>query len=102
MQPSSEAESRKRGCLAFERSGVLVVRHQGPSSESEFPGTSCLLGRWCYPGRGHVERNLPLVGSFMFLLFREKLDFPPLIRGPLWLSPTVAPEPLRRYPLGTR
>jgi hypothetical protein len=28
--------------------------------------------------------------------------FPWLFRGPLWLSPTVAPEHLRVYPLGSR
>jgi hypothetical protein len=47
----------------------------GPSSEAGFrlrgAGAGCLLGRWCYPGRGRVKRILPLVGSFMFLLFRE-------------------------------
>jgi hypothetical protein len=28
----------------------------------------------------------------------EKGVFAPIIRGPLWSSPTVAPEPLQRYP----
>jgi hypothetical protein len=37
------------------------------------------------------------------LLFCErKWVSPRLYRGPPWLSPTVAPEPLRWYPLGTR
>jgi hypothetical protein len=37
---------------------------------------------------------------FVFYYFLKR-GFPPVIRGPLWLSPTVAPEPLRWYPLGT-
>jgi hypothetical protein len=116
---SSEVEFRPRARPALDRGGVspegassprakrsFGVAAPGPSSEAEFrlrgAGAGCLLGRWRLSGRGRVRHNLPLLGSFMCLLFREKLGFPPLIRGPLWLSPTVAPEPLRRYPLGTR
>jgi hypothetical protein len=116
---SSEAEFRPRGRPALERGGVspegapsprakwsFGVAAPGPSSEAEFrprgAGAGCLLGRWCYSGRGCTRCGLSLVGSFAFSLFCEKLGFPPLIRGPLWSSPTIAPEPLRRYPLGTR
>jgi hypothetical protein len=116
---SSEAESRPRVRIALERNGVspegasspqarrsFSVTAPSPSSEAEFhprgTGAGCLLGRWCYPGRGCVRGNLPLVSSFAFLLFCEEMGFSPVIRGPLWLSPTVAPEPLQWYPLGTR
>jgi hypothetical protein len=37
---------------------------------------------------------------FAFYYFSKGVFFP-VIRGPLWSSPTVAPEPLRQYPLGT-
>jgi hypothetical protein len=37
-----------------------------------------------------------------FCYLRKKMSFPRVIRGPLWLSPIVAPEPLRWYPSGTR
>jgi hypothetical protein len=33
---------------------------------------------------------LPLVSSFAFLLFCKEMGFFPVIRGPLWLSPTKA------------
>jgi hypothetical protein len=82
------------------------VTTPGPSSEAEFcprgAGAGCLLGRWCYLGRGCTRCNLPLVSSFVFLLFCKEMGFPSVIRGPLWLSPTIAPEPLQWCPLGTR
>jgi hypothetical protein len=91
VQPSNEAEFRCYGA--------------GPSSEVEFRprdvGAGCLLGRWCYLGRGCMRSNLPLVSSFVFLLFCEEMGFSLVIRGPLWLSPTVALELLQWYPLGT-
>jgi hypothetical protein len=39
---------------------------------------------------------------FMFYCFAEKWGLSLVIRGPSWLSPIVAPEPLRRCLLGTR
>jgi hypothetical protein len=34
---------------------------------------------------------------FTFIIYGKGVIFP-VIRGPLWLSPTVAPKPLQRYP----
>jgi hypothetical protein len=58
-----------------------VVRHRGPSSESEFRSRGALGPAVCWAAGvtwtvAAGERNLPLVGSFMFLLFREKLGTP--------------------------
>jgi hypothetical protein len=111
VQHSSEAELRPRGRLALERGGVL--------SEAEFwyygagllerggvLPEGCrgrlLLGRRCHPGRSCSGCNWLLVSSFAFLLFCEEMGFSLVIRGPLWLSSTVAPEPLQWYPLGAR
>jgi hypothetical protein len=115
---SSEAESRPRVRIALERGGVspegasdprarrsfargdssprarrsFGVTASGPSSEAEFrprgAGASRLLGRWGYLGRGRMRCNLPLVSSFVFLLFCEEMGFSPVLRRPLWLSPT--------------
>jgi hypothetical protein len=72
VQPSSEAKFRCGGAGSLERGGI------SPGGV----GAGCLLGRWRYPGRGHVRRNLPLVGSFIFLLFRKKLGSPRLLGDP--------------------
>jgi hypothetical protein len=37
----------------------------------------------------------------LLVYYYFKIGVSPVVRGPLWLSPTVAPEPLQRYPLGT-
>jgi hypothetical protein len=45
------------------------------------------------------------LGSWISLrlrFLRDDVGFPQLFRGPLWLSPTVAPEHLWVYPLGSR
>jgi hypothetical protein len=51
-------------------------------------------------GRDHAECGL-WVCLFTFYYFSKGASSP-VIRGPLWLPPTVAPEPLQWYPLGTR
>jgi hypothetical protein len=45
-----------------------------------------------------------LYGLWVCLRFviLQKEGFLPIIRGPLWPSPTVAPELLRWHPLGAR
>jgi hypothetical protein len=68
------------------------------------------MGQLDYLGRGPLSVlggdyggcDLWFMGLFTLSLFCEKGGFPQFIRGPLWPSPTVAPEPLRWYPLGTR
>jgi hypothetical protein len=115
----SEVEFHPRGRPALERGGVspggassprarwsFGVTVSGPSCEAEFllrgAKAGCLLGRWGYPSHGCMRCDLPLVSLFVILLFCEEMGFFLVIRGPLWLSPTVAPEPLQWYPLGTR
>jgi hypothetical protein len=49
---------------------------------------SCVLGSWVSP-------------CFAFFAGFKRVS-PGYFRGPLWLSPTVAPEHLRVYPLGSR
>jgi hypothetical protein len=69
----------------------------GPSSEAEFllrgAGAGRLKDRWGYLGRSRMRCNLPLEGSSAFSLFCKEMSFILVIRGPLWLSPIVAPEP---------
>jgi hypothetical protein len=122
-QPSSEAEPHPRGRPALERGGTSPEGATSPrarwrfastvlcpSNEAEFrprvAGPTVLVGRWGHQGRGpghwaviYLKRVL---GSFAFCFFRKKVSFPWLFRGPLWMSPTVAPEHLRVYPLGSR
>jgi hypothetical protein len=84
---SSEAETRPRGTTADR----LVSRH----------GFFC-HGPFFALGRNHAERVLGLWSySFAFYYFSKGV-FYLVIRGPLWLSLIVAPEPLQWYPLGTR
>jgi hypothetical protein len=86
-RPSSEAETRPRGTAA----GRLV-------------GRCGFFGPWAFPFWAATTRSVFLGFAtclFVFYYF-SKRGVSPVIRGPLWLSPTVVPEPLRRYPLGTR
>jgi hypothetical protein len=82
--------------VPFERSGVPL----------EGGRADCLVGRWGHQGRGPgcwaVSYLKRVLGSFVFCFLRKKVGFPWLFRGPLWLSPTVAPEHLRVYLLGSR
>jgi hypothetical protein len=92
--------------IALERDGVSPEGASSPRARWSFTrggaGAGRLLGRWGYLGRGRMRCNLSLVSLFVFLLFCEEIGVSPVIRGPLRLSPIVAPEPLRWYPLGTR
>jgi hypothetical protein len=115
-RPSSKVEPRSRRRPALERGGTLpegatVPRARRrfanvvprPSSEVEFCprvagptvwwaiGTTWVVGPWVY--LTHV------LGSFAFCFLAKVSGFPWLFRGPLWLSPTVAPEHLWVYPL---
>jgi hypothetical protein len=86
MYPSSETEFRPRGLGLTVLVGCWGRQVRGP----------LLLGRDRF---GHVLR---LWGRLCFFICERKWVFPRLFRGPLWLSLTVAPEPLRWYPLGSR
>jgi hypothetical protein len=84
---SSEAGTRPRGTTADRLVGHCRFLGHGP---------------FFVPGCSHAEHVLGFTGMFVcVLLFFEKAIFP-VIRGPLGLSPTVAPEPLQWCPLGTR
>jgi hypothetical protein len=108
-----------RGCSTLERGGTSPEGATGPrarrsfvsavlrpSSEAEFrprvPGPIVLVGRWGHQGRDYVVLALGLRICLCLCFLQEKVGFPRLFRGPLWLSPTVAPENLRGYPLGSR
>jgi hypothetical protein len=98
--PSSEAETPRHGAWS---SSETEVRPRGTAT-NRLVGRCGFLGRGPFfvPGRGHVERICDSRASlFMFYYFLKGV-FSLVIRGPLWLSPTVAPEPLQWYPLGTR
>jgi hypothetical protein len=127
VRPSSEVENRLRGVLGPRARRRIARGGVRPSSEAEF--TSCgtlssseaethprgtaasrLVGRygffgpWAFPLWVATTQNVFLgfvACSFCVLLFFER-GVSPVIRGPLWLSTTVAPEPLRWYLLGTR
>jgi hypothetical protein len=98
-QASSEVESHMRVRIALERGKVSpegassprarrIFARGGvqPLSEAEFrlrgAGAGCLLGRWCYSGRGCMRCGLSLVSSFAFSLFCEKWGFPRLLGDP--------------------
>jgi hypothetical protein len=71
--------------VSLERGGVLPEGALGP--------TACWAGPWLWF----------VIDEFVLRFYYFTImGFSPVMRGPLWLSPTVAPEPLRWYPLGTR
>jgi hypothetical protein len=92
VQPSSETEICQCSVVPLERSGVPL----------EGGWADCLVGCWGHQGRGPVSLSYTCF-RFVFVLFYVKVSgFHWLFRGPLWPSPTVAPEHLRVYPLGPR
>jgi hypothetical protein len=99
-RPPSDAEPHPRGLPALERGGVLPVRHRAPREKrSSARGWLCRLfgGPWA---RGFILRIF--LGSFAFVFYESKRGFPSCLGDPSWLSPTVAPEHLWVYPLGSR
>jgi hypothetical protein len=88
VRHSSEAETHPRGTAT-----IRMVGRYGFFGPSAFP-------LWAVTTRS-VFFGVHSV-FICFLLFLQKRGFSAVIRGPLWLSPTVALEPLRWYPLGTR
>jgi hypothetical protein len=99
VRPSSEAEFTRRGA----RSSSEAETHPRGTTVDRLVGRCGLFGSWAFPllGRDHSGRAFGVRGVFLcFTIFRKR-GFSPVIRGPLWLSPTVAPEPLRWYLLGT-
>jgi hypothetical protein len=114
IQPSSKAEFRPRGRPTLERGGVSP---EGASS-SRARRSFARGGRWGRPFDGPlgspdlwasflyravicVKYGCQFAGSFV-LLFAKKMGFSPVVRGPLWLSPTkpvpvstVTGQPLR-------
>jgi hypothetical protein len=95
-QPPSEAEVCPCSAAPLERSRVLL----------EGGWAVCLVGRWGHQGRGPSRWAVSFVLNVFwvrlhFVFLRKKVGFPWLFRGPLWLSPTVAPEHLWVYPLGS-
>jgi hypothetical protein len=114
VRPSSEVETRPRGRQALERSGDSAARRSilerdGDSLEGyrdrPFGGPLRLLGLWALLCSGPQSRGARFVirgfVTLYFIIFRKGV-FYLVIRGPLWLSPTVAPVPLQWYLLGTR
>jgi hypothetical protein len=85
VRPSSEAEAP--WCSAWSSSEAEIR----PRGRCGFLGREPFFASDC----DHAERVLWFVSLFVcFLLFFER-GFSPVIRGPLWLSPTVVPEPLQ-------
>jgi hypothetical protein len=126
IRPSSEVEPHPRGRPALERGGALPEGVFGPrASRSLVSAVLCLTsevefrprvaganrsggplgppGPWA-PAAGSWSFRVCfiVVSSFVFCFLRTKVGFSWFFREPLWLSPTVDPEPLRWYPLGSR
>jgi hypothetical protein len=106
VQPSSESEFHPRGRPALERSGVSMLRCRATRPRRSFargvlgPAACWAIGvTWAMVVRGVVCRWWV---RLRFYYYAKKWVFSWVIRGPLWLSLTVAHEPLQWYPLGTR
>jgi hypothetical protein len=120
-----------RGCSALERGGPYprgrsALEQGGPhprgrsALEQGGPrlrgrpalerGKPCLRGRlgqlfWWAAGATRVAIVLCAFWACRFIcvcVFRKEDGFSLVFRGPLWLSPIVALEHLRGYPLGSR
>jgi hypothetical protein len=107
LGPSSEAGTHSRWCQALERGGGFVVRRLPLEQDGGSPeGCRGRLVCWAVEAFWAMGLSLPWAAAMRGvihscgidrLLFLKRGHFP-VIRGPIWLSPTVAPEPLQRYP----
>jgi hypothetical protein len=106
VEPSSEAYPARWGVRAsseadFARGSVY------PSSEADFTRGASTASSWRAAGATRTVlvlcTRVRCVSLFAFAFFAGfKRVSPWLFRGPLGLSPTVAPEHLRVFPLGSR
>jgi hypothetical protein len=96
---------RPRGWSALERGGLrprgrLALERGGVSPEGAW--ANCFGGPLGPPGSRLCCAGFRLANLFMFAFFTKEGGFPRFFKGPLCVSPTVAPEHLRGYPLGSR
>jgi hypothetical protein len=90
--PSSEAETLRRGARS---SSETEIRPRVPRPIVWWVVRGFLgHGLFFVSGRGHAERVCGSRASLFTFYYFSKGVFSLDIRGPLWLSPTVAPEPL--------
>jgi hypothetical protein len=78
-----------------------------PSSEADFTRGASISSSWRVAEATRIVVVLCMrvrcVSLFVFAFFADfKWAYPKLFRGPLGLSPTVAPEHLWVFPLGSR
>jgi hypothetical protein len=89
---SSEADLARGGAQA---SSVADLARGGAQPSGEVRLVA-LVGHGGHQGRDRVVCGFWAHGLVCVLHFlRDEVGFPRLFRGPLWLSPTVAPEHLR-------
>jgi hypothetical protein len=100
VRPSSEAEFTRRGIRPLSE----VENRPRGTATSGLVGRCGFFRQWAIPLWAATTWSMFLGFTtclFVFYYF-SKRGFSLVIRGPLWLSLTVAPEPLRWYQLGTR
>jgi hypothetical protein len=106
VQPSSKADPARGGVRASSEAD-LARGSVYPSSEADFTRGASAVPSWRATGATRIVVVLCMrvrcVSRFAFAFFAGfKRASPWLFRGPLGLSPTVAPEHLWVFPLGSR
>jgi hypothetical protein len=87
VRPSSEVETPRRGARS---SSETEIRPRGTAADRLLGYRGFLFcGPFFVPGRGHAERVCDSRACLFKFYYFSKWVFSLVIRGPLWLSPTV-------------